>query len=127
MTAIRAADTTATRRLCGDPNWTPLAHHRAGSLLPGRARRDQRRRRRACSRVLRSATRFRFTAQSTALPGVERSFTSFSAAENEASLSRIYAGQHFRTDEVAGQTLGSQVADYVLHRLLLPTRPGNSR
>ena len=29
------------------------------------------------------------------------------AAENEASLSRIYAGQHFRTDEAAGQTLGN--------------------
>ena len=60
------------------------------------------------------------------LAGVERSFPSFSAAANEASLSRIYAGQHFRTDEVAGQQLGEQVSSYVLHTLLLPTRPGGS-
>ena len=67
-----------------------------------------------------------FSAQSTALPGVVRSFPSFSGAANEASLSRIYAGQHFRTDEVAGQQLGSQVSTYVLHKLLLPTRPNQS-
>ena len=68
---------------------------------------------------------FKFTAQSSALPGVERSFSSFSAAANEATLSRIYAGQHFRTDEDAGEKLGDQVAAYVLRRLLLPVRPGH--
>ena len=54
------------------------------------------------------------------LPGVVRSFTSFSGAAAEASASRIYAGQHFRFDEVAGQRLGSQVAGFVLHHFLLP-------
>jgi hypothetical protein len=49
-------------------------------------------------------------------------FTSFSAAADEASLSRIYAGQHFRFDLVAGQRLGRQVADYVLRNFLLPDR-----
>ena len=62
--------------------------------------------------------------ESTALPGVERSFTSFSAAANEATLSRIYAGQHFRTDEEAGQKLGAQVAGYVLGKILLPVHHG---
>ena len=52
------------------------------------------------------------------LPGVERSFTSFSAAAEEASVSRIYAGQHFRTDQVAGERLGRRIADYVLQNLL---------
>ena len=53
-------------------------------------------------------------------PRRHRSFTSFSAAANEAALSRIYAGQHFRTDEVAGQNLGNQVAGYVLARVMRP-------
>jgi hypothetical protein len=57
------------------------------------------------------------------LPGVERSFTSFSAAATEASLSRIYAGQHFRFDLVAGQRLGRQVADYALANFLTPREP----
>src|SRR5437773_6103865 len=32
-----------------------------------------------------------------------------SAAAEEAGLSRIFAGQHFRTDHVAGKSLGGQV------------------
>ena len=43
---------------------------------------------------------------------------SFADAENEASLSRIYAGQHFRSDENAGETLGSKVADFVVDNFL---------
>ena len=37
-----------------------------------------------------------------------------SAASNEASDSRIFAGQHFRYDENAGQALGAQVAHFVV-------------
>jgi hypothetical protein len=53
--------------------------------------------------------------------GITRSFTSFSSAADEASASRIFAGQHFRYDEEAGQTLGSQVADFVVDHALLPS------
>jgi hypothetical protein len=50
----------------------------------------------------------------------------FSAAAQEASNSRIYAGQHFRYDEVAGQRLGLHVAGWVLsHFLLSPTASGH--
>jgi hypothetical protein len=42
-----------------------------------------------------------------------RNFTSFSAAAEEAGLSRIYAGQHFRTDHIAGKTLDKQVAESI--------------
>ena len=55
-----------------------------------------------------------FAASSEVLPGVERTFTSFSEAANEATVSRIYAGQHFRFDEAAGGRLGRRIADYVL-------------
>jgi hypothetical protein len=52
------------------------------------------------------------------LPGVVRSFDSFAAVEKEASLSRVYAGQHFRSDENAGERLGSAVADFVVDNFL---------
>jgi hypothetical protein len=47
------------------------------------------------------------------LPGVVRSFASFSAASDEASFSRVLAGQHFSYDEDAGKQLGIRVADFV--------------
>jgi len=46
--------------------------------------------------------------------GITRTFDSFSAAAEEASESRIVAGQHFRYDETAGQELGGRVADFVV-------------
>ena len=53
---------------------------------------------------------------------MQRSFSSFSGVAEEAGLSRIYAGQHFRFDHVAGQKLGREIADYVLQHFLLPTK-----
>ena len=61
----------------------------------------------------------KFSLTSPALPGVTRSFTTFSGAVNEAGLSRIYAGVHTRIDHVAGLKLGTQVAGFVLHNALL--------
>ena len=125
VTAIRAADTDGNPETPGDPNWTPLTPTAQDPSYPGAHAVISA----AGADVLASffgSDTFRFSAQSTALPGVERSFTSFGAAASQASLSRIYAGQHFRTDEVAGEQLGSKVADYVLHELLLPARPKHS-
>jgi hypothetical protein len=116
VTAVRAT---------ADPNWTPLAPTAQDPSYPGAHAVISA----AAADVLSSffgSDSFHFSAQSTALPGVERSFPSFSAAANEASLSRIYAGQHFRTDEVAGEKLGNQVSTYVLQKLLLAARPGQS-
>jgi len=64
--------------------------------------------------------RFNFKVTSEVLPGVERSFTSFSAAEREATLSRIFAGVHFRSDLTAGSELGADVADFVFDHSLQP-------
>lgn len=61
-----------------------------------------------------------FSLTSPALPGVTRSFSSFSAAAQEAGLSRIFSGQHTRLDHIAGLTLGRDVAGFVLHNALLP-------
>jgi PAP2 superfamily len=63
--------------------------------------------------------RFTFDVTSESLVGVTRHFTSFSAAAQEAGLSRIYAGQHFRSDHIAGKRLGRQVAESVDESMLL--------
>jgi membrane-associated phospholipid phosphatase len=64
--------------------------------------------------------RFTFDVTSESLKGVNRHFTSFSAAAQEAGLSRIYAGQHFRTDHIAGKRLGKNVAESIMDTILLP-------
>ncbi|HMF61646.1 MAG TPA: hypothetical protein VK595_14795, partial [Vicinamibacterales bacterium] len=64
--------------------------------------------------------RLDFAVTSEALPGTVRGFTSFSAAAREASLSRIFAGQHFRFDEASGSALGREVADFVVDHFLAP-------
>ena len=48
---------------------------------------------------------FEFIVTSEVLAGVDRSFTSFSAAAEEATLSRIFAGVHFLFDITTGQRL----------------------
>ena len=57
-------------------------------------------------------------------PGVTRSFGSFQAAANEATLSRLFAGQHTMIDLVAGQHLGQQVAQFALDHL--ESAPGSA-
>src|SRR4029077_7244404 len=96
VTAIRAADSDGNAATIGDPNWTPLAPTAQDPSYPGAHAVISA----AAANVLTSffgTDHIGFSAQSTALTGVERSFPSFSAAANEAAVSRIYAGQHFRT------------------------------
>jgi membrane-associated phospholipid phosphatase len=58
-----------------------------------------------------------FRTTSDGLPGVVRSFPSFSAAAAaEAGKSRIYGGIHFDFDDAIGQELGRRVAQAVLAR-----------
>ena len=64
--------------------------------------------------------RFTFDVTSEVLPGVTRHFTSFSAAKREAGLSRIYAGQHFRFDHLAGLRLGREVSRSIEETTLRP-------
>ncbi|NML45874.1 phosphatase PAP2 family protein [Ramlibacter sp. G-1-2-2] len=60
-----------------------------------------------------------FTTTSATLPGVTRSFTSFTQAAEEAGRSRIYGGIHFEFSNQAGQALGRDVAAVVLQRFAL--------
>lgn len=63
-----------------------------------------------------------FTANSEA-PGVaNRTFRSFTAAANEAGMSRIYGGIHFGFDNKAGLTAGRAIGNWVASRML-PMQP----
>lgn len=64
--------------------------------------------------------KFNFDVTSEVASGVVRRFSSFSAAAQEAGISRIYAGQHFRFDHNAGKRQGRRVAESVDETILLP-------
>ena len=126
MTAIRLADTDGNAATAADPTWLPLAGNTAPDpAYPGAHSTISA----AAADVLASfyGDDQSFSVSSPALPGVTRSFASFGAAEEEAGLSRIYAGQHFRFDHVAGLTLGHDVARVVLGNALLPAHDSSGR
>ena len=61
-----------------------------------------------------------FTLTSAGLPGVARTFTSFSQAVAEVADARVLAGFHFRFSCDDAITLGSQTATYVEGKMMLP-------
>jgi len=61
-----------------------------------------------------------FTTGSDFLPGVTRSFGSFSAASNEAAISRLYGGIHFRSANEDGLATGMAIADWIFTHYLEP-------
>ena len=126
VTAIRLADTDGNPNTVADPNWLPLAGNTpADPSYPGAHSTISA----AGADVLASffGDQQSFAVTSPALPGVTRSFDSFSAAATEAGLSRIYAGVHTRLDHVAGLTLGHDVANFVLDNALLPTHDSSGK
>ena len=120
VTAIRAAATDDNPDTAADPNWLPeVGNTTPDPSYPGAHAVISA----AGASVLISffgKDRFEFAVTSEVLPGVQRSFTRFSAAGEEATLSRIFAGVHFRTDLTVGQRLGQEVADFVLDNFLTP-------
>jgi hypothetical protein len=63
------------------------------------------------------------TVTSEVFPRVTRSFEGLSAAADEATLSRVFAGVHFRFDETSGSRLGARIADVVVDTLLTRRAP----
>jgi len=105
VTAIRAAGTDGNPETLANPGWLPEvgktapdpSYPGAHAVLSA-----------AAAEVLRaffSRDHLDFDVISEVLPGVVRSFQSFSAAAEEATLSRVFAGQHFRFDLTAGSRL----------------------
>jgi membrane-associated phospholipid phosphatase len=126
VTAIRLADTDGNPNTVADPNWLPLTGTTpADPSYPGAHSTISA----AGAEVLGSfyGDDQHFSVTSPALPGVTRSFSSFSAAAQEAGLSRIFAGVHTRLDHVAGLTLGHDVANFVLNNALLPAHDSSGK
>jgi hypothetical protein len=57
------------------------------------------------------------------LRGVTRHFTSFSAAAEDAGMSRIYGGIHFRFSHLDGKAAGQKLANYIFDNFFQPTEP----
>jgi hypothetical protein len=118
VTAIRTAGTDGNRETLADPNWLPEVGKTAPDpSYPGAHAVISA----AGAEVLSSffeMDHFEFNVTSEVLPGVQRSFTTFSSAAEEASLSRIFAGQHFRFDLTTGHRLGREVGDFIVVNFL---------
>ncbi len=119
VTAIRAADTDNNPETVVDTTWLPEGGKNTAPdpSYPGAHATISA----AGAEVLDSFFKrddFDLNVTSEVLPGVERSFTSFSAAFDEASFSRVLAGQHFSFDENAGGRLGREVANFVVDNFL---------
>jgi membrane-associated phospholipid phosphatase len=115
VTAIQLGNTIGNPAITGNPTWNPLAVTAADPSYPGaHATISQ-----TAATVLSAffGDRQQLIVSSDGDPGVTRSFGSFQAAADEATLSRIFAGQHTMIDLVAGQQLGRQVAEFVFGHL----------
>jgi membrane-associated phospholipid phosphatase len=119
VTAIRAADTDGNPDTAADPAWTPFlvtpAHPSYSSGHSGISG--------AAAAVLAAffgTDAIPFSFSSDGLPGVTRSYAGFSAAAQEVSDSRVYAGIHWRFDVQAGQVMGNEVGDYIATHFLRP-------
>jgi len=116
VTAIREAD----------PTWTPLlptppfpSYTSGHSSFSGAGA--------AALAALFGTDDVRFPTTSDALPGVTRSFDSFSAAAKEAGMSRIYGGIHWDFDNTAGLKCGREVGEYVAKNFFEPVRAARIR
>lgn len=118
VTGIRAAAADGNPDTEADPNWLPeVGNTTPDPSYPGAHAVISA----AGAEVLISffhKDHFEFDVTSEVLPGAHRSFTSFRAAAEEATMSRIFAGVHFLFDLTAGQRLGSDVGDFVVDNFL---------
>ena len=118
VTAIPLADTDGNPATTADLKWMPLfatpnhpEYPSGHSTVSG-----------AAAVVLANffGEKQHFTMDNDLLLGVTRSFGSFSDALDEVKNARIFAGIHFRFSCDDGQTIGSNVGNYVLDNSLLP-------
>ena len=116
ITAIQKADTDGNANTIADTNWQPLLTTPAfPEYVSGHSTFSG-----AAETILTSllGDNVGFSVNSLGLPGVERQFTSFNAAAEEAGMSRIYGGIHFNSANVDGLATGRNIGNYVLQNLL---------
>jgi hypothetical protein len=120
VTAIRAADLDNNPKTDADPNWLPLPTNTAPDPSYPGAHASISGAGAAVLDFVFGQDHLKLDVTAEVMPGVVRSFNGFSAAADEASVSRIYAGQHFVFDETAGRRLGRKVANFVVRNFLTP-------
>lgn len=118
ITAIREANDDGNPATVGEPDWSPLATTPADPSYPGAHSVISA----AGATVLAAffGNNAKITVTSEVLPGVSRSFHSYTDVAQEAGLSRIYAGLHTRLDHTSGEILGLRVAGDVLTHAFAP-------
>jgi hypothetical protein len=111
VTAIREGDNDGNSATKGDLGWIsliptpPFPDYISGhSTFSGAAA--------AVLSLFYRTPRIPFTTGSDALPGVSRSFKGFLEAANEAALSRMYGGIHFRSANEDGLKSGLAVGGW---------------
>ncbi len=118
VTAIPLAATDGNPDTTEDPSWAPLLttpnhpeYPSAHSTVSG-----------AAATVLADffGEETSFSVDSDVMIGVLRSFSSFSAAQDEVKDARIFAGIHYRSSCDDGQATGTAVAGYALANSLQP-------
>jgi hypothetical protein len=112
ITAIRLASTDGNPATVEDPAWTPLLvtpafpEYASGhATVSGAA---------AVALGAYFGNDATFTLMSETLPGVVRSYSSFSQAADEANDARVYGGIHFRTACRDGRAAGTEVGSFVV-------------
>lgn len=122
ITAIRQADTDLNAQTDPNPAWLPLLPtppypSYAGNMATIGA---------SAARVIALAIGTddievrAIWKQSGGLPDVTHTFSKLSDVAQEQADSRIYGGIHYRFDNVAGQTAGTTVAEYVFANFMTP-------
>ena len=114
ITAIHLGESDGNAATAGDPSWgsfdpvcPPIPDYPSGHSASAGAGAI------ALARAF-GGDAAAFTHQSVTLPGVTRSFTSFSQAAEEIGLSRICVGYHFRLAVNSGLAQGRAVASSVM-------------
>ena len=117
VTGIQHADVDGNPFTAAEPTWTPLiATPPFPSYTSGHSTFSA-----ASAKILElffGTDAIPFTTTSDGLPGVTRSFTSFSQAAEEAGQSRIYGGIHWQFDNQAGLASGRALAEHVFFNVL---------
>jgi len=119
VTAIRNGDLDGNPATVGDPEWSsfiatpPFPDYVSGhSTFSGAAA--------AVLAHFDGSDSIAFTTGSDFLPGVTRSFESFTAAASEAAISRLYGGIHTRSANQDGLTAGIAIGEWTFMQVMGP-------